>query len=36
LVTELLRGKYGFEGTVVSDYFAVAFLQKLHGVAAAV
>ena len=33
LVTELLRGKYGFEGTVVSDYFAVAFLQKLHGVA---
>jgi beta-glucosidase len=33
LFTELLRGKYGFEGTVVSDYFAVAFLQKLHGVA---
>jgi beta-glucosidase len=33
LFTELLRGKYGFQGTVVSDYFAVAFLQKLHGVA---
>jgi beta-glucosidase len=34
LFTELLRAKFGFEGTVVSDYFAIAFLQKLHGVAA--
>jgi beta-glucosidase len=33
LFTDLLRGTYGFDGTVVSDYFAVAFLQKLHGVA---
>ena len=34
LLTDLLRGTYGFTGTVVSDYFAVAFLQMLHGVAA--
>jgi beta-glucosidase len=34
LLTERLRGDYGFRGTVVSDYFAVAFLHKLHGVAA--
>jgi beta-xylosidase len=34
LLTEVLRGAYGFTGTVVSDYFAVAFLQTLHGVAA--
>ncbi len=33
LLTQLLRHRYGFDGTVVSDYFAVAFLQKLHGVA---
>ncbi len=33
LLSELLRGEYGFTGTVVSDYFAVAFLQTLHGVA---
>ena len=33
LLTDLLRGTYGFDGTVVSDYFAVAFLQTLHGVA---
>jgi beta-xylosidase len=33
LLTGLLRGQCGFEGTVVSDYNAVAFLQKLHGVA---
>ena len=30
---DLLRGDLGFEGTVVSDYFSVAFLQTLHGVA---
>lgn len=30
LLTDLLRGTYGFTGTVVSDYFSVAFLQRLH------
>jgi beta-xylosidase len=30
LLTELLRERLGFTGTVVSDYFAVAFLHKLH------
>ncbi|SEF21517.1 beta-glucosidase [Amycolatopsis pretoriensis] len=34
LLTELLRETYGFTGTVVSDYFSVAFLHRLHGVAA--
>ena len=34
LLTDLLRGTYGFTGTVVSDYFSVAFLETLHGVAA--
>ncbi|SDI95291.1 beta-glucosidase [Lentzea albidocapillata subsp. violacea] len=34
MLTELLRGEYGFTGTVVADYFSVAFLHKLHGVAA--
>jgi beta-xylosidase len=33
LLTTLLRETYGFTGTVVSDYFAVAFLHSLHGVA---
>src|SRR3954468_3367421 len=33
MLTDLLRVTYGFEGTVVSDYFAVAFLKRLHGVA---
>jgi beta-glucosidase-like glycosyl hydrolase len=30
LLTELLRGEWGFEGTVVSDYLAVAFLATMH------
>ncbi|HTJ71748.1 MAG TPA: glycoside hydrolase family 3 N-terminal domain-containing protein [Actinospica sp.] len=30
LLTDLLRGTYGFTGTVVSDYFSVAFLHRLH------
>ncbi|WP_437582629.1 glycoside hydrolase family 3 N-terminal domain-containing protein [Paramicrobacterium sp. CJ85] len=30
----LLRGEWGFDGVVVSDYFSVAFLQLMHGVAA--
>ncbi|MCR2784849.1 MULTISPECIES: glycoside hydrolase family 3 N-terminal domain-containing protein [unclassified Microbacterium] len=33
LLTGLLREEWGFEGTVVADYFAVAFLKLLHGVA---
>ena len=34
LLTGLLRDEYGFTGTVVSDYFAVPFLETLHHVAA--
>ncbi|GAB2807263.1 beta-xylosidase/alpha-l-arabinosidase [Lentzea nigeriaca] len=34
MLTDRLRGEYGFTGTVVADYFAVAFLYRLHGVAA--
>ncbi|QNP76051.1 glycoside hydrolase family 3 C-terminal domain-containing protein [Streptomyces roseirectus] len=33
LLTGLLRDTWGFDGTVVADYFAVAFLRTLHGVA---
>ncbi len=34
LLTGLLRDRWGFEGTVVADYFGVAFLHTLHNVAA--
>lgn len=34
LLTGLLRDTWGFSGTVVADYFGIAFLQILHGVAA--
>ena len=34
LLTELLRGDWGFSGTVVSDYWAVAFLATMHRVVA--
>ena len=34
LLTTLLREEWGFDGTVVADYFSVAFLHALHGVAA--
>jgi beta-xylosidase len=33
LLTELLRESWGFDGTVVSDYFTVSFLLLLHAVA---
>lgn len=33
LLTHLLRGEWGFTGTVVSDYFAVAQLQDYHHIA---
>ncbi|MFD4960484.1 glycoside hydrolase family 3 N-terminal domain-containing protein [Microbacterium sp. NPDC058389] len=33
LLTSLLREDWGFDGTVVADYFSVAFLHALHGVA---
>lgn len=33
LLTGLLRDTWGFSGTVVADYFGVAFLKNLHGVA---
>ncbi|WP_169983744.1 glycoside hydrolase family 3 N-terminal domain-containing protein [Microbispora sp. H10836] len=34
LLTEVLRDEWGFTGTVVSDYWAIAFLAKMHQVAA--
>ncbi|QBI54477.1 beta-xylosidase/alpha-l-arabinosidase [Streptomonospora litoralis] len=33
LLTALLREEWGYTGTVVSDYFAVTFLETLHGTA---
>ncbi len=33
LLTGVLRDRWGFTGTVVSDYFSLAFLQTLHKVA---
>jgi beta-xylosidase len=30
LLTTLLRDQWGFEGTVVSDYWAIAFLASMH------
>ncbi|WP_459644404.1 beta-xylosidase/alpha-l-arabinosidase [Kineococcus sp. NUM-3379] len=32
-LTGVLRERLGFEGVVVADYFAVAFLEVMHGVA---
>ncbi|QAY60153.1 glycosyl hydrolase [Microbacterium protaetiae] len=31
LLTDLLREEWGFTGTVVADYFSIAFLKLLHG-----
>ncbi|MEI3868053.1 glycoside hydrolase family 3 N-terminal domain-containing protein [Microbacterium sp. CCNWLW134] len=33
-LTELLRDRWGFDGVVVADYFAVAFLHTMHQIAA--
>ena len=32
LLTDLLRDTWGFDGTVVADYWAVSFLQSMHRV----
>ncbi len=34
LLTDLLRGEWGFDGVVVADYFGVRFLETQHRVAA--
>ncbi|MFI7336651.1 glycoside hydrolase family 3 N-terminal domain-containing protein [Streptomyces sp. NPDC050085] len=34
LLTQLLREQWGFTGTVVSDYFGIAFLESAHKIAA--
>lgn len=32
LLTEVLRDRWGFTGTVVSDYWSISFLESMHGV----
>ena len=34
LLSDMLRDQWGFDGTVVADYFGIAFLERLHGIAA--
>lgn len=34
MLTGILRDRWGFKGTVVSDYWAVSFLESMHRVAA--
>lgn len=36
LLTSLLRDQWGFDGTVVADYFAIDFLHRLHRTAGSV
>lgn len=36
MLTGILRDRWGFKGTVVSDYWAVTFLESMHRVAASV
>lgn len=33
-LTDILRGRLGFDGVVVADYFAVEFLHSMHDIAA--
>ena len=33
-LTSILRERWGFDGVVVADYFAIAFLQVMHAIAA--
>ena len=32
LLTDILRGEWGFDGTLVSDYFAITMLDEYHHV----
>ncbi|MEP6481731.1 MAG: glycoside hydrolase family 3 N-terminal domain-containing protein [Rhodoglobus sp.] len=32
-LTDILRGRWGFDGVVVADYFAVEFLHSMHDIA---
>lgn len=34
LLTSVLREQWGFDGVVVADYFAIAFLEVMHAIAA--
>jgi beta-glucosidase len=34
LLTDVLRGEWGFDGVVVSDYYAIEQMAQIHGIAA--